>query len=129
MVYHITTQQRTYNSVDSTAQFHIVRQNCRDKSPVVSAFHWDEQWVRVEDGPFEYNERAFEDRAWWSFFALAHDKQLLVIDIYNAGLVTDWQLWELLSSFHSPFAHSEAAQVYRALGFEPFAGYPLKRSV
>ncbi len=129
-IYHITTKQRTYNSVDSIAQFHIMRQNCKDQSPVISAFRWqDQQWMKVDAMPFEYNEQAFEDRAWWSFFTFAHDKQLLAIDIYNAKLVTDWQLWEALSNFHSPFTYSEAAQVYSALGLEPFAGYPLKRSV
>ena len=75
-----------------------------------------------------YSKSTFEDRAWWSLLYAGPQKSSLVQDLHRAGIITDWQVWEVLSSFHSPFSSSEAVQVYRAMGLEPFAGYPLVRS-
>lgn len=46
---------------------------------------------------------------------------------YRRGLYTDWDLWSALSGNSSRLSPSEARLVYIQLGFEPFAGFPLKK--
>lgn len=45
---------------------------------------------------------------------------------YKQQLLSDWKLWDLLSSDRTPIDGRTAARIYEALGFEPFAGYPLQ---
>lgn len=47
-----------------------------------------------------------------------------VVRGYREGHLTQWQLWQLLSSTW-PLAVPVAIRVYETLGFKPFAGYPL----
>lgn len=54
-MYHIETQERNYNSVDSPEQFKIVRENWEDYSPVVNAWKWfnPNGWLPVNPYDFE----------------------------------------------------------------------------
>jgi len=87
---------------------------------------------RFDVADFQWFSRStFSDRAWWSLLYNRNSQQKshLVQGLCRAGIITDWQIWDVLSSFHSPFPSSEAAQVYRSMGLEPFAGYPLTKAV
>jgi len=49
-----------------------------------------------------------------------------VVQWYRSGRISNWQLWDILSSHGHPFAHAgDAAAVYKVLGFVPHVGYPL----
>ena len=54
-MYHITTEKRTYNSVDSAEQFKVVRKNWGDHSKVTHAFKWvnPHGWIPVNTHDFE----------------------------------------------------------------------------
>lgn len=54
-MYHVETQERNYNSVDSPKQFRVVRKNWSDYSPVVNVFKWinPHGWVPVNSYDFE----------------------------------------------------------------------------
>lgn len=71
MVYHITTQERTYNSVDSAEQFQKIRKNWNDYSPVVNAWRWNGKiWVAASIKQFEYTGKlkpgdAAKDSKYW----------------------------------------------------------------
>ena len=71
----------------------------------------------------------YNDREWWGplcCFSLALRCRVIEA-LYRQGRLTDWQLWDVLSSYQSPIPTSAAAQVYRNLGFQPYAGYPLTK--
>lgn len=72
---------------------------------------------------------SFNDREWW--FWLDHlpvkSRSAVVKACYLAGMITDWQLWDVLSHHQSPIPYPEAYQVYKDLGYQPFAGYPLRK--
>ena len=75
--------------------------------------------------------QTFNDREWWFWLErLPLGYRPAVIEaLYSNGSITDWQLWDVLSHHQSPIPHREAYQVYKDLGFQPFAGYPLRRYV
>ena len=54
-MYCVETQERTYNSVDSSEQFKVVRENWGDYSPVTGAFHWIDPcgWIPIDPYDFE----------------------------------------------------------------------------
>lgn len=69
------------------------------------------------------------DRAWWSRLYNLDDELKIdfIVDTYRAGEITDYQLWEALSSYHGPVSSAQAHVIYSKLGYVPFAGYPLER--
>lgn len=54
-MYHITTETRIYNSIDSPEQFRTIRKNWGDNSKVTRAFHWinPHGWVSIDTYDFE----------------------------------------------------------------------------
>lgn len=66
-------------------------------------------------------------RNWWPFLhRLSVERRCKVVKrLYQQGRLTDWQLWDILSTHQSPIPCAEATQVYYDLGFRPHAGYPL----
>ena len=48
--YAICTAVRIYNSIESPEQFHAVRRNRGDASPIRSVFRWveGEGWLRID---------------------------------------------------------------------------------
>jgi len=52
---------------------------------------------------------------------------VVVEAFYLGGAITAYQLWDVLSYHLSPIPFDQARQIYRNLGFKPFAGYPLQR--
>jgi len=62
-LYHVTTEERSYNSVSNPEQFIKVRNNWRDFSPVREAFRWDkkkQQWVPAGQKQFEYHGQVYQ---------------------------------------------------------------------
>ena len=56
----------------------------------------------------------------------AAQQKIFVRRCYRQQLISDWHLWDLLSSDQTSIHGSTAARIYESLGFEPFAGYPLQ---
>lgn len=54
------------------------------------------------------------------------DRAQIVIDAHRSAEISDLMLWDILSHHNSPIDGPTASEVYKALGFEPFAGYPLQ---
>ena len=75
--------------------------------------------------------QTFNDREWWRWLrCLPQASRLVVVKaLYLDGCITDWQLWDVLSHHQSPIPYLEAYQVYKDLGFQPYAGYPLHKEV
>ncbi len=73
----------------------------------------------------------FADRAWWHILRrLTPEAQLqFIIAAYHTGQISDWQLWDVLSSDHSGVSFATATRVYQALQYLPFSGYPLTPKV
>jgi len=73
---------------------------------------------------------AFEHRQWWSWLkSLTIETRCSLIEqLYLAGWLTDYMLWDVLGSEASPIPAGHAAGIYETLGLEPFAGYPLQAS-
>ncbi len=69
----------------------------------------------------------FLDRRWWWVLdrLTPSAQQQFIIAAYHAGVISDWQLWDVLSSHHSRVSYAVAWPTYRALKFVPFHGYPL----
>ncbi len=69
----------------------------------------------------------FHDRAWWGILSrlTPSDQQQFIVAAYRAGVITDWQLWDVLSSGHSPVSYAVGYTTYAQIGFVSFAGYPL----
>ncbi len=92
----------------------------RDKDGQLRDRHW-----------FETN---YADRNWWpDCMRTKHygpnTPAQFVINAHHYGKITDWQVWDICSNHNSPLTVSQARLVYESLGFEPFAGYPLKERV
>lgn len=67
-------------------------------------------------------------RGWWFREVRPlprHERAGYVVELYRAGLITDYQLWEILGLYASPVPVRDAMWAYFELGFKPFAGYPL----
>jgi hypothetical protein len=60
-MYHVETQERNYNSVDSPEQFQIIRTNWEDYSPVVRAFHWINPYGWVPIDPYDFESERMEN--------------------------------------------------------------------
>lgn len=62
---------------------------------------------------------------WWRGGLKERKRRILLA--YRMGAMTDETLWRLLSAYNGPLHPKAASEVYIALGFVPFAGYPLER--
>lgn len=73
----------------------------------------------------------FSDRAWWAILdrLTSYDQQQFILAAYRAGVITDWQLWDVLSSGHSRVPYGVARNIYVLLHFIPFQGYPLTPAI
>ncbi len=69
----------------------------------------------------------FTGRNFWGALRLlsAREQQVLIVEAYRNGWISDWQLWDVLSWGHSPVNYAGAIAIYRDLNFLPFSGYPL----
>ena len=57
MVYHVETEERSYNSVETAQQFQKIRKKWKDFSYVETAHRWDVirgMWVPAGTKQFEY---------------------------------------------------------------------------
>lgn len=45
---------------------------------------------------------------------------------YKQHFLSDYDLWDILSSQYSPVGVTAAIAIYEDLGFQAFAGYPLQ---
>ena len=74
---------------------------------------------------------SFNNRDWWLWLRTLplQSRCVVVKALYLGGIITDWQLWDVLSHQQSPIPFTEARQVYRDLGFKPHVGYPLQKEV
>lgn len=49
--YHITTEQCTYNAIESREHFKQIRCNCNDNTLIITAFYWTEnsnRWQKFD---------------------------------------------------------------------------------
>ena len=54
-------------------------------------------------------------------------RKLDIIKAYNGKEITDEELWHLLSGPRPGIPVKVAGEIYRELGYQPFAGYPLQK--
>ncbi len=73
----------------------------------------------------------FVGRSWWSFLPRLTPgaQQQFNIAAHRAGQISDWQLWDVLSSDHSGVSFTTATRIYQLLGYLPFAGFPLTPNI
>ncbi len=69
----------------------------------------------------------YTSRNFWSALRRlsAQEQQQFILEAYQNGWISDWQLWDVLSSERSPIAYAAARVIYIASGHLPFSGYPL----
>ncbi|MCL4296200.1 MAG: hypothetical protein KJ077_10750 [Anaerolineae bacterium] len=73
-------------------------------------------------------------RDWWPILhnLPLEERMQRVITYHRKGIITDWQLWEVLGYDGIPnwlFTGPQAIQIYQELGYEPLAGYPLVKKI
>ena len=71
-----------------------------------------------------------EDRNWWWIlrFIGVKSRGNLVRRLFLDGAITEYQLWDVLSTHNSPVPYGVATYIYRELGYKPHSGYPLQKS-
>lgn len=69
------------------------------------------------------------DRNWWWILRFTNKQGAgdIVKHLFCEGVITEYQLWDLLGTSNGPISYGRAAQIYKDLGFSPHAGYPLTR--
>jgi hypothetical protein len=62
-----------------------------------------------------------QGRRWWSLLRLltTETRCRIVKELYVAGHITDWRLWDVLGHHQSPIPFAEARQICQDLGFQP----------
>ena len=54
-------------------------------------------------------------------------QQVFLRRCFRQQIISESELWEILTADHSPVNGKTAIGIFEALGFEPFAGFPLRR--